>query len=255
MSFSLLINHTPWIPERVAALRRMLGELADTWAARTYADPWVMVNGPMPYYLHDTDYRDAGALDRADPSNPKPRYVDFTIAQWRWAAKQDVTHHIFMTDDLYFMPRFWDALAAMVDAKPEAIIGLLSNHPKAVELAPTGEHWYRCNSWIVGPCYVVPHVHMLPLLAWAESNGCTGQGWSDDSTLNEWNTFHGPAESWHPVPTIIKHDRGTVSTWAHTGHGDAYSHERVSWEDRDFSIDEMCMKSFWDGSGPMWGLP
>lgn len=218
-AISLCMNHTPWRPERVEALRRMLLEL-------------VPLSRGVPFFLHDTDYRDEGRRDAEVPGNPKPRWVDFSLAQWRWSASQSVSHHLFMTDDLKLAPHFWELLEGMIAAAPRSILGLLSNHPSAPHLYVQGLSWYRTNAWVVGPCYVVPHEHMVRFLPWAESyrGAAAGMGWSDDSTLNEWITFHGPGEAWHPIPTIISHDRGLLSTWAHTGHGDDFSHERINWQ-------------------------
>lgn len=235
-TFSLLANHAPFGPQaRKDTLRRMLVELTP------------LARG-LPFWLHDTDYRNGGAADLEQPGNPKPRNVDFTIAQWRWAAAQDTTHHLFVTDDLELAPMFIDVLEAMAAAVPDGIIGLLSNHPSAPALA--GERrWYCTNSWVVGPCYVVPHRHMLAALAWAERAGAKDHGWSDDATLNEWITFHGPGRAYHPIPTPIEHLRVLPSTWAHTGHGDEYSHERVSWRGARVEPWTMTSYAYWNELG------
>lgn len=240
-TFSLCLNHTPWRLERVEAKVRMLCEL-------------LPLSRGAPFLLHTTDYRDEGREDARVPGNPKPAWVDFSLAQWRWSAKQQATHHLFMTDDLLLAPGFWGLLEGMVGARPESVLGLLSNHPSAPKLHAEGLSWYRTNSWVVGPCYVVPHDLLVRFLEWAEPyrGPAAGNGWSDDSTLNEWITFHGPGEAWHPLPTIIEHDRELVSTWAHTGHGDDYSHERVSW--KQVGADLTLLQ--WDNlEAPMLRLP
>jgi hypothetical protein len=164
---------------------------------------------------------------------------------------------------------------AMVTAKPASIIGLLSNHPRGPELYAAGEAWYRCNSWVVGPAYVVPRVHLEPFVAWYRALPDDGEAqhrrwFNDDSALNEWNTFHGPGESWHPLPTPIEHRGDLGST---VGHGDQYSRERVSWrETRGVTLDAVgdlvwgvsplperrigalspyTYSEYWDREGPM----
>ena len=244
-TFSVVLNHAPWAKDRVQTCETMQRELDSM-----LHDVELMV--------HDTDYRAGGPSAKDKP-------VDFTLAQWRWAAKVGVTHHVFMTDDLDLAPGFLEILSAMCVAAPGRFLGLLSNHPKVPELLEAGHRWYRTNSWVVGPCYVVPHVHMVPLLAWAEKRGASGSvdklGWSDDSELNEWITYAGPHEAYHPIPTPIEHKR-SLSTWGHTGHGDDYSHERVSWRSDGepfpyLTAKRMRAPAYWTGAqtAPMLGLP
>ena len=206
-AISVAVLHTPWKPERVECLSEMLKSIPTT--------PTRIIRDKMPEGMAWEEFKTIIALD-----------------QWEWSAKQaGCTHHLFLTDDLHMAPDFWRILRAMVTAKPNSIIGLLSNHPKAVELAGNGDVWYRCNSWVVGPAYVVPHELLVGFLAWYKSlpdtnaPGCR-RYLNDDSAINEWNTYHGPRESWHPLPTIIEHRDDVAST---VGHGDEFSCERVSW--------------------------
>ncbi len=209
MTFSLAINHTPWVPERVEAMAAMRKALA-------------VGPGYCRTLINDTDYRG---------TDWQVSKVKWALDQWRWAAAVDhVTHHVFMTDALHIMPRFWDALSAMCFNSGEAPIGLLSNHPGAVALEAAGQHWYRTNSWLVGPCYVLPHAFLLRFLKWFEAkpdgNAVGAKGYAnDDSSINEFVTSEG-GYTLHPLPTIIEHRADIGST---VGHGDQHSLERVSW--------------------------
>lgn len=196
----------------------------------------------IPFWLHDTDYRD---LDWQDEGK-----VRWALAQWKWALAQDATHHLFMTDDLDIMPEhFWKALGAMVAQKPDVPIGLLSNHPRAPELYLNGHQWYRTNSWLVGPAYVLPHELLAEFVAdferkpWGSHTTVGTQQWAnDDSSINEWITKTG-RECWHPLPTIIEHRHDIAST---TGHGDKYSRERISWRDvRACTVDDKTGSIVW----------
>lgn len=209
-TFSLVINHTPWVPERVRAMAEMRRTLA------------VNELDELPLMFNDTDYRGT------DWQQSK---VQWALDQWRWASKQDVTHHVFMTDDLHIAPRFWDILGAMVANTGDNPIGLLSNHPRA--FGGSGRSCgYRTNSWLVGPAYVLPHDFLVRFLAWFEAlpdgphtTFGTKAYRNDDSSINEFVTQSG---SWtfHPMPTIIEH-RGDIGSTV--GHGDKYSRERLSW--------------------------
>jgi hypothetical protein len=210
MNFSLVVNHTPWIPERVEALQAMLEALQD-------------FEGPMQ--VNSTDYRG---------TDWQVSKVAWAWAQWTFAAEQKTTHHVFMTDDLHIAPHFWEILSAMVAGSGAKVIGLLSNHPRGPRLFGDGEHAYRTNSWLVGPAYVLEHETLLRFLAWFDKlpdGPHTEKGTkayaNDDSTINEWVTHHSRGlTTWHPLPTIIEHRGDLEST---VGHGDQHSRERVSW--------------------------
>jgi hypothetical protein len=181
----------------------------------------------------------------ADPKPEGMPWAEFkTILaqqQWEWALTQgsQFTHHVFLTDDLHCHPLFWDVLGAMAEGSKARAIGLLSNHPRGPALYHEGKHAYRCNSWLVGPAYVVTTAFLAGALAKYRELPGTGeksrQWFNDDSWLNEYNTFHGGGESWHPLPTIIEHRFDVEST---VGHGDRFSRERVSWREERKVIDD-----------------
>lgn len=242
---SIVINHCKARPDRVACLAEMRRSLA-------------LHDGP--FFLNDgEDVKPAG-----------PTKVEWERRQWSWAIDTGADHCLFMSDDVALAPRFLEILGAMIEAKPKAIIGLLSNHPRAVELADRGERWYRCNSWIVGPAYCVPRKHLAEFFFWFLSlpDG-DGPGQiahlNDDSTLNEWITRRGPGESWHPLPTIVE-VIGLETTWVS---GDVHSRELVSWRKtqrvegtphrwietpRAWDLEAMCSAEYWRRDGQMMGV-
>ncbi len=211
MSFSLCLNHTPWVPERVKALLEMAPELkASPDGTRTL--------------LHDTDYR-------GEPWQESGK-LKWMRAQWDWSVAQEVDHHVFMTDDLHLVPGFWKVLGAMVQAQPNVPMGLLANHPRARAVLDTGDHWYLTNSWLTGPAYVLPHELLVNFMAWWEkmpdhphTDVGTKSHENDDSNLNLY-VSHANLCAWHPLPGIVEHRVDLAST---VGHGDRYSRERISW--------------------------
>lgn len=252
-TFSLVVNHAPWKPERVQAKGCMLLEL-------------LPLSRRVPFFLHDTDYR---GRDWQDDGK-----VAWALAQWRWSAKQATTHHVFLTDDLALAPRWWEVLGAMVEAAPASPIGLLSNHPRAPDLIVEGWKWYATNSWLVGPAYVLPHELLVAFLAWFEAlpdgphtvKGTKAYA-NDDSSINEWITVHGPGRTLHPLPTIIEHRTDLEST---VGHGDEYSRERVSWrrvgflDEHEFvltheqqldDVEQMAHAEWWNEKGGAQAAP
>lgn len=215
-TFSLIINHTPWRPERVEALVSMSTNVELDWPSPTWG------RGRGPFVLHNTDYRG---------SDWRAAKVEWMLAQWNWSERQQASHHVFMTDDLHVAPGFWPILSAMVEAAGEApAIGLLSNHPEGPKLAARQHRWYCTRSWLVGPAYVLSHAALVELLAWrAEDPTRHMPGWqepyNDDECINAWIAATGQT-CLHPLPTIIEHRDDLESV---LGHGDQYSRERVSW--------------------------
>jgi len=256
-AFSLVVNHTPWVPERVAALEAMRNLLGLKGNAVADARSWGLV-------ATKTNARDFRGTDW------QVSKVLWALDQWRWAAGVKPaglpapTHHVFMTDDLHIIEpqndgsgHFWQVLNAMVEAVPDGILGLLSNHPAAPRLALEGQRWYRTNSWLVGPCYVLPHKHLMRFLEYFEAlppgNKQDGQiGYrNDDSSLNEWITGRGgPGETYHPLPTIIEHRNDIGST---VGHGDEFSLERVSWRTIRTATKDETGTIHWSASA--WNAP
>jgi hypothetical protein len=255
-TFSLVVNHTPWRPERVKAKEAMLLEL-------------LPLSRGVPFLLHDDDYR---GLPWQDVGK-----VAWHLTQWRWAAAQSTTHHIFCTDDLHLAPRWWDVLEALVEAAPNNPIGLLSNHPRGPELAADGWRWYATNSWLVGPCYCLPHDLLVGFVAWYESlpkgphtERGTQAWYNDDNSLNEFISYQGPARTLHPLPTIVEHRLDLEST---VGHGDRHSRERLSWrarrsvrdlegggfewvaEPHESEVDAMTRVDFWNEKGGAQAAP
>lgn len=235
---SLVISHTPWRPERVTCLRKMLHEL-------------VPLSRGIPFFLNDEDHRGKDWQGGAK--------MAWMLAQWTWSARQSVQWCVFATDDLALAPRFLDILAAMLEAVPDKPIGLLSNAPRAPELADAGHRWYRTGSWIVGPMYVLPAPMLRDFLRWYEGlpigEKIGPASWNDDNAINQWVSSHGPGESYHPLPTPIEHDSdGDLPSTV--GHGDQYSRERVSWRrvqhpasglkiPRPTPIDDMVRAAWW----------
>lgn len=258
--FSLGVLHAPWKLGRKEACEQLFEALATRDAD---------MEQPT-YRVFDENVN----TDRA-------RLPFVWASQWRWACETGATHHLFLTDDVHVAPRFWAILTAMVQARPRSVLGLMSNHPDAVSTLFAGHRWYRTNSWVVGPAYVVPHEYLCWFVDWYERlSPMQRRILGDDSALNDWITFGtgAPREAWHPVPTIIEHRDDVPST--HDGGKDHYGRERVSWRairgiadeiprggpksmpprwcstPYAFDLEAMTSPRYWHDSGaPMLALP
>lgn len=193
MTFSLSIAHTPWIPERRQNIARMLMDL-------------LPLSRGIPYLQHDKDYRGAPWVDI--------KHL-WALEAWTWHIKQGADHCVMLSDDLAIMPGFWDCLDAMVSKASNVPIGLMSNHPDGPALYEGGYHWYRCNSWLVGPAIVMPRDLLERFVSWYVDwypklpRGKDAEGYQewyhDDSSLNEWISKVMRGCSLHPLPAPIEH--------------------------------------------------
>lgn len=250
-TFSTSILHKPGNEARAAVLLDMEYALSPTFG------PLKVFDEPAP-----------------PPWNIGQHEIHPKVWKWHLSMAPWVTHHLCMTDDLHIAPHFWAILEAMVSAHPNSVIGLLSNHPAAPKLARRGLRWYRTNSWVVGPAYVIPRPLLTAFLPWYEDwvartpREVRGER-GDDSCLNEWVSAGpgGPREAWHPLPTIIEHRGDIATTWQFGG--DCFSRERVSWRafhtaplralytgewtttPHDWDLEAMAHESYWTSFGPM----
>jgi hypothetical protein len=247
MTFSLSIDHTPWIASRRENLASMLMDLLP------------LANG-IPYLCNDDDYHGFQWVDIKDT---------WALKKWRWHIAQGADHAVMLSDDVAVMPRFWDVLGAMVSSAPNSSIGLMSNHPDGPAMLAGGHHWYRCNAWLVGPAIVMPTPMLAEFVSWYEDwyprlpRGRDAEGFQewyhDDSSINEWINRRGPRESLHPLPAPIEHQLG-LGRSHDTNPFPKYAAEAISWKrewhdnprtfseiDRSFA-DRMTQASWWHGA-------
>jgi hypothetical protein len=192
-TIALGLPHTPWIPERVKSLAEMRATLDRSGAAEHVQ------------LFHDKE------SNRVWP-----------LKLWRWGVQTEATHLLQLQDDVIPYEHFWPCLRAMLDAVPDKIIGLESNHPLGPEMYRTGRRWYRTRAWLVGVGYCWPTdpvlQHGLPnFIRWCDANPELVQANNEDSLVNLWAEKHG-FDIWHPVPTIIDHNLTLPSTYANDAH-------------------------------------
>ncbi len=136
----------------------------------------------------------------------------------------------------------------MLDVAPKDVISCLNNHPDGPRLYAEGYRWYRTNSWLVGPFYLLPHADMLAFYGWycalPDTSAPGGKYWhNDDTAINQWITETGRT-CLHPLPTIIDHGHDDlVST---VGHGDEISVPRVLWGDESWRMRDT---GYWEAKG------
>lgn len=200
VTFSLAISHTPWVPERVASIHRLLGEL-----------------GSCPSSVRATRVIDEPGANH-----------EWSEHMWQWAAQQDVSHCVFLQDDARVPPHFWSELRSMVASKPDEIIGLEVVHPLAVPLAKREHRWFSTSDGLVGVGYVMPREVLLEFLIWRSRLEPASLLWVTEDTLIGLFALTNDRRICHPLPTIIDHDVSLASTYGN----DAHSHRRppVRWD-------------------------
>ena len=125
--------------------------------------------------------------------------------------------------------------SAVIEAQPDKIIGLESNHPLGPESSERGAMvpFARVDR---RAGYVFPTDPKLPkslpsFLKWCDANPEIVAQNNEDSLVNFWATSSG-YDIWHPIPTIIDHDLGAASTYANNAHHEFSMYEpTVTWRD------------------------
>lgn len=233
MSISLAISHTPWVPERVKSMDRLLGQILN--------------NGPF---------------DRKEPKGPykifdekEPNWV-WSEKMWKWAQSTGTYSHLFLQDDVIVAPNFWKCLDAMLEGnKHWEIIGLHCPHPAARTLLRDGaQSWYTSADSLIGVGYVMSEPALVDFLQWREYElePHAIERIHEDDQINLFALARG-MKIWHPVPTIIDHDLGVSSTYDNDHH--MYRRPQATWkdlwlvEDSPFSThdgNELTDQDFWD---------
>jgi len=221
-SFALSITHCPWIPARahsMSLLRTALGVHGD---------------------------RCDHAVAYHEESQRAPWWL-WSENQWRWGAEQSASHVVFLQDDAVAMPRFWEALAAMVSARSRDVISLHCIHPATMTLARKSVRWASTADGLIGLGYVFPTDALRAFLAWRPVHLRSGaaQELSEDSHINVW-AVSTDRRILHPIPTVIDHETRIASTNADQTAG----RPRVIWSDGDicgWKIEDMLHHKFWGG--------
>lgn len=190
-SLFLSIAHASHRPEREPLLRRLL---------QTVGKPHPSVLG-----IHIE-------------SGEKPN-LEWAMGQWKAAAESHGTHGLFLNDDVIPCEGFLDVVTSLVEAKPDKIISLHCNHPKAAEVYESGEHWYTSVDGLIGVAYVLPMPILSEFLNWRdvamvpEARNTT----SEDIQIDLFAMANG-RDIWHTVPSPIDHDTSVPSTYGNDGH-------------------------------------
>lgn len=218
ITFALGIPHTPWKRERVESFARLCKSLG-------------IGECPRDEELRPNEHEISYAMRKATRffTERCPNW-QWSGDMWRWAAETDATHFLSLQDDVIPSPNFWPELRAMVEAKPDEVIGLESVHPECTEAARNGVRWLATSDGLIGVGYVLPIWLLREFLEWRATRLCKGavESITEDSLLSLWClTTEQPI--YHPVPTIIDHDTSLKSTYGN----DTHSHRRpvVTWKD------------------------
>src|ERR1700690_463590 len=192
------VSHTPWVPERVESYKRLCAQLEEQGVTHT---PWT---------------------ERA------PNHV-WSDHMWADACGHPgATHALFLQDDVKLAPNFWRALHALVDARPDVVICLESEHQMIVPLAEEGVCGVTTPDGLIGPGYVFPLKMLAEARAWRTSALAPGvlaqleampkPPFGEDTLLGLFCAATG-RDIFMPVPSLIDHDISISSTYDNDSHG------------------------------------
>lgn len=214
MRIALAVPHTPWIPERVESLSRLLRSL--DISIRENADG-----------LRSAYFPQCAAFRLLTERAPNWKW---SLDMWRWFADQDVDWCLQLQDDVIVAPNFWPALQAMLSACPGDVVGLEAAHPAGPALAKQGHRWYTTRAWVVGVAWAMRKSAMVDLLFERERGADEAKTWNEDDYISEWSRLSG-RDVWHPIPAIHDHDTDVESTYNNDNH--QLRHPTVLWKDYD----------------------
>lgn len=178
--FALAIPHTPWVPERVKSMASLKAQL-----------------GNRPVYYKEFSERE-------------PNW-SWSQKLWDWAAHTDATHLVQLQDDVRVMGCFWPELRKMVEAVPDAMIGLES-------VFDPGGTWYTSGDGMIGVGYVIPIWMLQVFLEWrGKLRPGAIQELNEDQMLGLF-AYDTRQPIWHPVPTLIDHDTSLPSSYGNDEH-------------------------------------
>lgn len=236
--FSLAISHTPWIAERVESMRRLALQLGVPYESKHEPPEGLGI-----------DYRIVEDRVANDVWSER---------MWSWAAETTATHCVFLQDDVEVAPNFWPALRAIVEARPDDVVGLEVAHPAARMLALEDFRLFTTSDMLIGPGYVVPREQLVEFLEWRKTRlvdgwrtaGADGKpGLTEDTMIGLWCMTTG-RRIVHPVPTIIDHDTSIPSTYGNDDH--THRKPYVTWKDAEhcghaWEPADLEAPGFWQG--------
>ncbi len=203
ITFSLAISHTPWIPERVASMKRLQDSL----------NP--LIEERVPRYEVFSD--------------KEPNFV-WSEKMWFWASGGDTDWCVFLQDDAVVAPDFFERLTGIIqNPNSTEVIGLQVAHPVAVPLSLDGCAGFTTNDALVGVGYAMSRSALKEFLYWRRKNLKEGavEAITEDSLIGLWCAVAG-RKIYHPIPTIVDHDTSLASTFGNEGHVNRRS--RVRWD-------------------------
>ena len=231
ITFALGIPHAAYLPERVKTLDGLICGLETQWIEDNQIG-WL--DGP-----HNAGLRYVKIFGR------KCHHSEWASETWHWQLKTGASHCLTLQDDVRVMPRFWEALHAMVTAVPDQVLALETVHPAAKHFAR--EHlgrWITTADGLIGVQYVFPHAVMREFLEWQRCHlERDAERYITEDLMIDCFLIDTDRKAWHPIPAIAEHDTDIPST--NKGH-DAHPFRNVTvkWSDGVY-----CAKP--DGS-PGW---
>lgn len=273
-SFCLCVTHAAHIVDRHAPMQRLRDQIGVTESEGAAGVSKAMHDAGVWSYFEMTDRAANHIWSAAQWWKALERCVSF-------GASTQLTHALFLQDDVILAPRGLEIIRAMVTAVPDQVIALHCAHQASRTLFREGVRWYTSTDGLIGNGYIFPVSSCRDRLAdagpWETNLLREFLVWrkdrvhqdalphvTEDTLIDMWGMATG-RRFWHPIPTCIDHDIKQRSTYGN----DHHTHRRpaVTWEDAaglDVTIEQMCDPEFWKTTpvhlgrfynGNHWRLP
>jgi hypothetical protein len=215
-TFAVGVSHCPWLPDRVANMALVRPLLAR----------------PGTSYTEVTD---------------RAKNWVWSRKLWGWGAAQlGASHVVFLQDDLRFSPAFWAVLEAMVRARPNRVISLVSNHPMS-ERALVAGHPFFTMCECLGTGYVFPSALLHVFLDWRDRMPVSELAiTNEDFQITRW-LFETGRKVWCPIPTVLQTQDDAITSTTPVDGAYAYRRSYVDWEDPRVAGVPITSVDYWRG--------
>lgn len=132
---------------------------------------------------------------------------------WRKEHHPDATHVLGLQDDIICAGGFFEALAQILEARPDDIVSLMTLRGLQKEVYEQGDAWMCGNGGLTGQAILIPRPQILAIWDWADL-------WLPDVTYSDmpisaWAMAH-QRKLWFTVPSLVEHLGASDSLIGHS---------------------------------------
>ena len=229
------IPHTPWKPDRVESLKRLITGLEFR---------------PPPHGAIYPERSDTGEEVKVFAERA-PLHV-WSRELWQWGLDTGANWLLQIQEDVTVCPDFYRCLRALLESAPGGIVALHTAHPAAKTLALQGHRWCSSADGVIGTAYAIRREELGYQLSWRNNNLRPGGAEAiTEDTLIGCYALATRRRVYHPIPTLIDHDLEIGSNFPQNA-GNPFKRPVVT-APRDLDVLGIEVQQLQDPD--FWGIP